>query len=152
MISAAAPLHASVLAALHVGAFLPGEAWTEDSFAQQLVLPGVFGLIAAEANAPIGFILARAVGGEAEILTLAVLPRWRRKGYARALLRAAMDRAAAEGALTMFLEVATVNDAAAALYRSAGFVPVGLRRGYYAPGQDALVLRAAITGGGSESA
>ena len=41
----------------------------------------------------------------------------------------------------MFLEVATGNAAALALYRREGFVEVGRRRRYYADRSDALVLR-----------
>jgi ribosomal-protein-alanine N-acetyltransferase len=62
-----------------------------------------------------------------------------------------MARAAALGARAMFLEVAAGNEAAAALYRSAGFAAVARRPGYY-EGADALVMRAALSGGGSESA
>jgi ribosomal-protein-alanine N-acetyltransferase len=41
----------------------------------------------------------------------------------------------------MFLEVATGNTAALALYRREGFVEVGRRCRYYADSSDALVLR-----------
>ena len=60
------------------------------------------------------------------------------------LLAAALARAEALGCETMFLEVAADNAAALGLYRTAGFVQAGLRRGYYhRPGgdMDALVLR-----------
>ena len=50
-------------------------------------------------------------------------------------------RQARDGATAMFLEVATGNAAALALYTGAGFVEVGRRRRYYADGRDALVLR-----------
>ncbi len=46
------------------------------------------------------------------------------------------------GAVTMFLEVASTNTPARALYAAAGFVRVGRRAHYYAHGGDALVLRA----------
>jgi ribosomal-protein-alanine N-acetyltransferase len=45
----------------------------------------------------------------------------------------------------MFLEVAETNAAARALYLRRGYRQVGLRRGYYAPGLDALVLRRTLT-------
>ncbi|MFX8246689.1 hypothetical protein ABTL56_19205, partial [Acinetobacter baumannii] len=52
------------------------------------------------------------------------------------------------GAEGLFLEVAADNEPAIALYRSAAFVPVGRRAGYYRrPGgaaMDALVLRRAL--------
>ena len=87
-----------------------------------------------------GFVLARAVAGEAEILTLAVAPAARGKGLGRALLQAAISKAQALGAQTMFLEVGADNPAALALYAGLGFTKVGDRKGYY-QGRDALVLR-----------
>lgn len=102
--------------------------------------PGTWGHRAGEA----GFVLARAAADEAEILTLAVVPAWRRRGLGAALLAAAQRRAASLGAAQLFLEVAADNDAARALYAGAGFEAVGLRRGYYAGGRDALVLRRAL--------
>jgi len=99
----------------------------------------------AEGETPLGFILVRAVAGEAEILTLAVAPAFRRQGAARALVEAVAVEASRRGARTLFLEVAEDNPAAIALYESTEFEAVGLRRGYYARKDarpaDALVLR-----------
>ena len=86
-------------------------------------------------------ILARVAADEAEILTLAVHPERRRHGLGSALLGAAVDRAIASGARSMFLEVAVTNKAARALYAAHGFVEAGLRRRYYSDGTDALILR-----------
>jgi ribosomal-protein-alanine N-acetyltransferase len=41
----------------------------------------------------------------------------------------------------LFLEVSDANLAARGLYQAAGFRAVGKRRGYYASGETALVLR-----------
>jgi len=128
--------HAPVMAAIHSQAFAPPEAWDASALALQLQLPGSFGLIGEG-----GFVLARVVAGEAEVLTLAVIPECRRQGLGGRLLRAALARAAASGATAMFLEVGVANVSARALYASAGAVPVGRRRAYYPDGSDALVLR-----------
>jgi [ribosomal protein S18]-alanine N-acetyltransferase len=49
---------------------------------------------------------------------------------------------------SLFIEVAARNDAAQALYRALGFTAAGVRRGYYAQGQDgaedAIVMRLAL--------
>ena len=89
-------------------------------------------------------MLARVAGGEAEILTLAVAPAARGKGLGHELLQAAIGKARALGADTMFLEVGADNPAALALYARSGFVKVGGRKGYYR-GRDALVLRLPLT-------
>ena len=130
------------LAALHAQAF--DHPWSAAEIASLLETPGTF--VVAKDH---GFILARALAGEAEIITLAVAPAARRQGLAKRLVEAAMVRAMALGAEALFLEVADDNVPALGLYRGLGFEIVGRRRGYYAPtnGQpptDALVMRLAL--------
>jgi [ribosomal protein S18]-alanine N-acetyltransferase len=136
--------HVASLADLHATSF--AEPWSAADIADLLDGPGGFGLIAEDdAAEPRAFILARAIAGEAEILTLAVAPPRRRLGLARALIDTAGLLAAGLGAQSMFLEVASDNLAAIGLYRAAGFTEVGRRRGYYqqrqGPPTDALVMR-----------
>jgi [ribosomal protein S18]-alanine N-acetyltransferase len=127
-----------LLAALHATCF--PDPWNAAAISALLVAPGTFAFAHDD-----GFILARAAGGEAEILTLAVAPQARGKGLGRGLLQAAIKRAQAMGAQTMFLEVGADNPAALALYARLGFVKAGLRKGYY-QGRDALVLRLPLPG------
>jgi ribosomal-protein-alanine N-acetyltransferase len=136
----ATPAHAGVMAAIHRAAFIAAEAWSRDVMLLQLELPGTFGLVHPAG----GMILARVAADEAEILTLAVVADRRRRGTGAALLRAAMDRAAGMGAVSMFLEVAVTNHAARALYAAHGFTAAGTRRRYYSDGTDALILRSTL--------
>lgn len=136
----ASAAHGAAMEAMHAASFPPRERWGSDAMVLQLSLPGAFGYLAG----PSGFVLARVAADEAEILTLAVVPASRRSGLATALLRAALSRAAASGAVAMLLEVAEANDAARATYARLGFLPVGRRKGYYGTGQDALVLKCAL--------
>ena len=129
--------HAAMFAAIHAAAFPPADAWGEDAISLQLALPGVFGFLDGRG----GMLIARVAAQDAEVLTLAVQPCARRQGIARALLRVAIAEARARGASALFLEVATANAAARALYRQAGLEQVGQRRRYYADGSDAIVLR-----------
>jgi len=114
-----------------------------------LAMPGAAGLIAVDggslvpatrAPGPAGFVLWRAAAGEAEILTIAVLPPWRRAGLGGRLLDAALEASARDGAEAMFLEAASDNVAALALYEKRGFSRVGLRKAYYGD-KDAVVMR-----------
>ncbi len=138
---AATQAHAPALAAIHAAAFPRGERWGADAISLQLGLPGAFGLVSPRG----GFILARSVVDEAEILTLAVDPAARRHGIGRALMTRAMHTAGQRGAVSMFLEVAETNAAARALYVGCGFSEMGRRVRYYSGGIDALVLRATIS-------
>lgn len=140
---AASPLHAAWCATLHAGSFPPGEAWSAEAFATTLALPGGFGFLIP----PGGLVLARAAGGEGEILTLAVHPARRRRGFGRRLVEAALTEARARGAEVMFLEVAADNEAARALYLRLGFSPCGRRRDYYGRGRDAIAMRRLLAPG-----
>ena len=131
---------AEMLARIHAVAF--EEPWNADAIAVLIASPLVFALQAGAP--PIGFILARSVAGEAEILTLAVDPSDRRRGVGCALVEAAAATALAAGAQTLWLEVAQDNTPARSLYARAGFEQVGRRPAYYRrPGGpvDALLLR-----------
>lgn len=123
-----------MLAALHAAGF--DDAWDRAAIAGLLATPGAFVFW----DGGQGFIMARAAGGEAEILTLAVAPAARQRGLGRALVAAAAAHAQSLGADAFFLEVAEVNVPALALYAGLGFVQVGRRTGYYA-GRDAAVLK-----------
>jgi [ribosomal protein S18]-alanine N-acetyltransferase len=138
---AVGPGYADALAAIHAAAFREAEVWSAAVLAGQLAQPGNFALIDPAG----GMLLARVAADEAEILTLAVAPASRRGGIGLGLVAAAMRHAAADGAVAMFLEVASGNAAARALYEKAGFVRVGRRARYYPQGGDALVLRAEIS-------
>jgi [ribosomal protein S18]-alanine N-acetyltransferase len=131
-------VHADLLAGIHRICF--AEPWSATSMAEVLALAGTEGLIAVDGRSltpaaappgPAGLILWRRIFDEAEILTVAVLPPWRRRGLGAQLLDRAMAAAAEGGALTMFLEAAADNQAALALYASREFQQVGLRKGYY---------------------
>jgi ribosomal-protein-alanine N-acetyltransferase len=143
-LEAATGADAAAMAALHAASF--DEPWGTGEFLALLDGPGAFAQLVREpgTGAVAGFILARAIADEAEVLTLAVDPAHRRAGAGRALVEAAAIVAAAAGARALFLEVASDNDAALALYRAAGFAEVGQRPAYYRRGAgavDALVLR-----------
>jgi [ribosomal protein S18]-alanine N-acetyltransferase len=134
------PCDVEALARLHATSF--ADAWSAEWIAKLLAHPGTFAFL-AEGESD-GFILARAAGGEAEILTLAVAPAARRRGIGSALILAACRQAHEMGADAMFLEVSRTNEPARTLYTRLGFREVGRRRGYYQePGrsnEDALVF------------
>ncbi len=94
-------------------------------------------------QAVVGFLVLWKIVDEAHIATLAVHPRFRRRGVARALLAKALEEAVAEGARRAYLEVRQSNLAAQSLYRRFGFQVTGRRVGYYKNnGEDALLMDA----------
>jgi [ribosomal protein S18]-alanine N-acetyltransferase len=98
-------------------------------------------LVARVGSEVVGYAgMFRAVD-DGHITTIAVDPVWQRRGIATrmllALARAAVDR----GCHNLTLEVRMSNSGAQALYQRFGFVPAGMRKGYYPEtGEDALVM------------
>lgn len=140
---AAGPEAAVVMASLHAACF--DRPWNPQTIADLAVSPGAALLGVWDEEKALGFILVRAIAGEAEILTLAVAPAARRQGIARALVEAAASASAGAGADVLWLEVDVGNATAVRLYEQTGFEVAGRRPGYYSRGQgpasDALVMR-----------
>lgn len=132
-------------AAIHAASF--ARPWEETDFEQLLIAPGTFadGAIDSKDEHLTGFVLSRIGAEEAEILTLAVAPQWRRRGVATSLLAPHLAGLAANGVTRLFLEVDAENAAARALYANLGFQEVGERKAYYRTADartiSALVLR-----------
>lgn len=110
--------------------------WSEVAWREELSSPFGMYLVLEEDGVVYGHIGVKHVADEAHVMTLAVRPERRRRGFARALFEAAL---ASVGARRVYLEVRPSNVAARALYDSLGFVQTGVRPGYYGD-EDALLL------------
>lgn len=116
-------------------------AWSEASWraefetADRLVLAsrGVDGAV-------MGVAAFQAVAETADLHRVVVRPEARGQGIGRALVTAGCEWALTMGADRMLLEVASGNVPALAMYRSLGFGDIAIRRDYYGPGSDALVM------------
>lgn len=119
------------------------DAWTLAMLEEAFVARGSVALAAASQDGRlVGYLMGRTVADEGEILSIAVDPGLRRAGIGRQLLAAGLERLAAAGAQTAWLEVRSSNLAARMMYLDSGFVVAGTRRDYYdRPVEDALVLR-----------
>ena len=78
---------------------------------------------------------------DGHITTVAVDPAWQRHGIATRMLLVLARAAAERSCRNLTLEVRMSNSGAQALYQRFGFVPAGVRKGYYPEtGEDALVM------------
>lgn len=87
---------------------------------------------------------------EAELLNIGVAAGQQRRGVGRAMLAGMLDAARKKNMRCVFLEVRASNAAALALYRSAGFMQIGVRRGYYmnsVGAEDAITMACELTDG-----
>jgi len=139
---------AGEIAEIHARSF--PAAWSEDEFTAFIDDNGIIALVIRvrrRLGKPhvAGFIICRSAGGEAEILTVAVDPANRGKGYGRSLIEEAMRRLYHDRIEALFLEVDETNVSALHLYRALGFVQVAERKAYYADSAGrrtaALVMR-----------
>ena len=118
--------------------------WSEESFRRLLGgLPAIFQvLVLPPENRVAGYVIAFAIGPDAELLNVAVEPESRGKGFAGQMLDAVLIQLGNSGVRTAFLEVRESNAAARGLYGSRGFKEIGRRKNYYRrPVEDALVMR-----------
>jgi len=119
--------------------------WSEDGLASLFDNETGLALVCETGGAVLrlaGYVFARVIAGEAEILNIAVLPEFRRLGLGSGLLGSALDELGVRGANSVFLEVRESNEEARRLYSARGFRPVGVRADYYRkPRENAIVLR-----------
>jgi len=122
------------------------EPWSLASFRRELSLSfsrlmlAVTDDPAAGAAAIAGYLCRWLVAGEYHILNVAVHPDYRCRGVGTALMAGAVAESRARRASLMILEVRRSNLQARRLYRKFGFEERRLRRNYYGPGEDALVM------------
>lgn len=162
----------AAILAIDAACFAPDLRYTRLDMADFQSLPGAFTLVAhsspptaggdaagaetkavpaarAPGEAPgagplVGFILAALELDRGHIITLDVLPAWRRGGVGRALMEAAEQRLRAGGAGQIWLEAIAANAGPLAFYHRLGYA---LRRRlprYYPGGRDGVLLTKAL--------
>jgi ribosomal-protein-alanine N-acetyltransferase len=98
-------------------------------------------LVARVDGVVVGYAGMMYVLEDGHVTTIAVDPAWHRHSIGSRLLLALADAGLARGIENMTLEVRISNEPAKELYRRFGFVPAGIRKGYYVEtGEDALVM------------
>lgn len=127
------------------------EPWSAETFLSELALDSRAYVVAHDSRgAFVGYLGCALVGPDAEVQTIAVAPRARGAGLGRQLVEHALEVTRSRGARRLHLEVRADNGDAIRLYRRAGFVEQGRRRGYYraadpaAPAVDALLMQAQL--------
>lgn len=121
--------------------------WSGAVWRDELSRSGSIVFVAGDCGVLAGYVAARCMGKEGEVLRLAVHPEHRRHGLGGRLFRAAADALFAAGATSLFLEVRADNTSAVAFYSGLALREVGRRLHYYPDGVDALVLRCDLSRG-----
>lgn len=118
--------------------------WSEADYKEILNKAEYVCYTARQQNILIGFVNARLIKYEQliEIINIAVLPTFRKKGVARQLLGKLFKFCEANEIAHVFLEARESNSPALRFYEKTGFSVVGRRRNFYEnPPEDALLLK-----------
>ncbi|ONK12018.1 ribosomal protein S18-alanine N-acetyltransferase [Streptomyces sp. MP131-18] len=134
----------------------PQDAWSEATYWAELAQARGPGrrrlyLVAESDGTLVGYAGLGVAGDTGEVMTIGVTAGRQGAGLGARLLGALLGAAA--GPFTcreVLLEVRVDNRPARRLYQRFGFTRVGVRRGYYQPGNhDALVMRRELPAGGA---
>lgn len=116
--------------------------WSERSIAAELTNPLSLWIVAIDGDKVVGYVGSQSVMGEADMMNVAVDPRYRRQGIGRMLVDSLVLCLRENNVHCLTLEVRASNEAAIKLYDSMQFIQVGRRPNYYShPKEDALILR-----------
>ena len=129
------------MAALHALCFETPRPWSAEEFEDLQKAPHHIHVQQTH-----GFAIARQIGDEAELLTIAVDPDHRRHGLGRRMLLELETKL--QKPAHLFLEVSAENDTAISFYTDLGFTQSGRRPKYYRKPDgtriDALVFRKSL--------
>lgn len=115
--------------------------WSRQFFLEELQATHARSVLCQRDGRPVGYVIYWELPGEFDIHNVAVAPEHWRRGIARTMLGAVIERAAERGLRRLTLEVRRSNEAAQTLYRSLGFETCGMRKGYYSDnGEDAWLM------------
>ncbi len=141
IIQHARPEHLDGILALEEDGFTAAEQWSRHAWAEELEADDRLVLAHTDTDGSVvGVANFGCVEDMADLNRVVVHRDARGRGVAAQLIQAGIDWAEALGATRMLLEVRTDNDPAVELYSRLGFDRISLRRDYYGPGLDAVVM------------
>ena len=115
--------------------------WHETLHAESIVLKDTQSLVLDHEGRLIGFLIYRNIGGDFEIIQLALNKAYQRQGLASMMIDYMFQDAQSSHIEFIYLEVEMDNLPALNLYKKYGFEAIHQRKNYYGQGQDAIVMR-----------
>lgn len=115
--------------------------WSENSFMDEINKDSSLCYVALADDIVVGFAVLETVLDEGNLLDIAVLEKYRRKGVARALFNELLKVADEKKLSFITLEVRESSIPAISLYEAHGFEKVGVRKNYYSkPTENAVLM------------
>lgn len=115
--------------------------WHEKLYAESIVLKDTQSLVLDHEGRLIGFLIYRNIGGDFEIVQLALNKAYQRQGLASMMIDYMIQDAQSSHIEFIYLEVEMDNLPALNLYKKYGFEAIHQRKNYYGQGQNAIVMR-----------
>ena len=127
---------------LRIEALVYPRPWSLGLFLSELGLRATRAYVVARVGPTVvGYAGLLLSAGDGHVTTVAVDPAWHRHGIATRMLLGLARTGITRGCTSLTLEVRMSNVGAQDLYRRFGFVPAGIRKGYYQEtDEDALVM------------
>ena len=115
--------------------------WSKAAFAKELKNKYGYYIVGLIGGKVVSYLGAWLFLNKAHITNLAISSNYRREGLATKLLTQLFKKLSQEGIVIVTLEVRISNQAAKNLYRSLGFVKIGIKKEYYSDNnEDAIVM------------
>ncbi|MBR5239374.1 MAG: ribosomal protein S18-alanine N-acetyltransferase [Clostridia bacterium] len=114
--------------------------WSLESFRNDLTNENAVYFCLEDGDKVIGYVGMWESFGEGNINNIAILPQYRRQGYAKLLLEHLISYGKEHNLTFLTLEVRESNEGARALYQKMGFSQVGVRKKYYERTEDAILM------------
>ena len=114
--------------------------WSKEQLSRELnSQPAAENYVMLARGNMIGYLFSHVVDDDVQILNIAIDIPFQHKGYGEQLLSYFLDQFNTD--ISIHLEVRKSNFPAINLYLKFGFHETGARKGYYADGEDAIIMR-----------
>ena len=130
---------ANVLGDIEKCVYKNSDEWSGETFFNDMAQNNRLYLVAKEDDKLIGFVGASYFMDEADILRVAILPEYQRKGVATQLMQEMIDCLKKLLVKKVMLEVEENNIKAQGLYKKVGFKEISKRKNYYKNGKTGLI-------------
>ena len=132
---------ADIPAVLRIQGELAFQDWNERQYEQEIKAPYTYAVVYENEGAIEGYAVFHLLGADSELLSIAVSETAQRTGIGTQLLHAGLSQLDLDKSDCCFLEVRENNIKARNFYEKHGFNLFGIRKKYYADGENAALYR-----------
>jgi ribosomal-protein-alanine N-acetyltransferase len=132
---------ADIPAVLRIQGELAFQDWNERQYELEIKAPYTYAVVYETETGIVGYAVFHLLGADSELLSIAVSESAQRGGIGSQLLRSGLSQLDLDKTDCCFLEVRENNIKARRFYESHGFNLFGIRKKYYADGENAALYR-----------